>query len=179
MNPSRILFVLAASAACLAGVAAAGCGNSGATTTVTDHQTTTVFVPGTGGDTASVPTGGDSAGGGSAGGPLSFDMGDLFFKPDTATAPAGSVKVSVSNIGAAVHEWVLAKTDLDPASLPTLPNGEVDEEQLDSPGEIADIVPGASGKTTLDLKPGKYVYFCNIPGHYAGGMYGGLEVTAG
>lgn len=179
MNPSRILLALAASAACLVGVGAAGCGSSGTTTTVTDHQTTTVFVPGTGGDTASAPAGDSSTGGGSAGGPLSFDMGDLFFKPDTATAAAGSVKVSVSNIGATTHEWVLAKTDLDPASLPTLPNGEVDEEQLDSPGEIPDVAPGASGDTALDLKPGKYVYFCNLPGHYAGGMYGALEVTGG
>ncbi len=174
MNPSRVLFALAASAACLVGVGAAGCGSSDATTTVTDHQTTTVFIPGTGGATAAPPAGGGAAG---AGG-LSFDMGEFFYKPDTATTPAGSIEVTVDNIGSAPHEWVLAKSDLDPSALPTLPNGEVDEEQLDSPGEIADVAPGASDKATLDLKPGKYVYFCNLPAHYAGGMYGALEVTA-
>lgn len=173
MNPSRVLFALAASAACLVGVGAAGCGSSDATTTVTDHQTTTVFIPGTGGGAAAAP-----AGGGAAGGGLSFDMGEFFYKPDTATTPAGSIKVTVDNIGSAPHEWVLAKSDLDPSALPTLPNGEVDEEQLDSPGEIADVAPGASDEATLDLKPGKYVYFCNLPAHYAGGMYGALEVTA-
>ena len=174
MNPTKFLFALTASAACVVSVGAAGCGSSDATTTVTDHQTTTVFIPGTGNATAAAPAGGGSADGGE----LSFDMGEFFYKPDTATAPAGSVKVTVDNIGGAPHEWVVAKTDLDPSALPTLPNGEVDEEQLDSPGEIADVAPGATDQTTLDLKPGKYVYFCNLPAHYAGGMYGALEVTA-
>jgi len=185
MNP-RLLLVIAASMASIASVAAAGCGSSDATTTVTDHRMTTMYMPGTGmgggmgagggtGGASSAPAGGPST----AAGDLNFQMGDLFFKPDSATATAGSVKVSVENVGGSLHEWVLAKTNLAPDALPTLPNGEVDEEQLDSPGEIADIAPGEGGKTTLDLAPGKYVFFCNVPGHYAGGMYGALEVKGG
>jgi uncharacterized cupredoxin-like copper-binding protein len=30
---------------------------------------------------------------------------------------------------------------------------------------------------TLDLKPGRYELLCNLPHHYAGGMYTELDVT--
>ena len=33
--------------------------------------------------------------------------------------------------------------------------------------------------TTVDLKPGKYAVICNLPGHYAQGMYGSLTVSGG
>jgi uncharacterized cupredoxin-like copper-binding protein len=89
------------------------------------------------------------------------------------------VKISAPNIGGTTHELVVLKTDLDPANLPTLPSGEVDEEALHSPGEIPDVAAGATAATTVDLKPGKYAIICNLPGHYAQGMYGSLTVTGG
>jgi uncharacterized cupredoxin-like copper-binding protein len=70
---------------------------------------------------------------------------------------------------------------MNPAKLPTEANGDVDEEKLDETaeeaGEIADVEPGDTKSEEFDLKPGKYVMFCNIPGHYAQGMYGTLTVT--
>ena len=172
--------VAAAVAAAAVVLAITGCGG-GTTTTVTDHQTTTVFLPATGGSSATAVSDTASSGGSStsSGGGLDFQMGEFFYKPAQTSVAGGSVKVTVDNIGAAPHEWVLAKTNLDPANLPTLPSGEVDEDKLDSPGEIADVAAGASADSTLKLTPGKYVYFCNLPGHYSGGMYGGLDVTGG
>ena len=177
-------FALALAAAGLLGLGLAACGG-GATTTVTESQTTTVFLAGTGAGgstgggststtTSTTPTGSTGGSGG-----LDFQMGDFNFDPAQTTVAAGSVKVSVTNIGATPHEWVLAKTDLDPASLPTVASGDVDEDKLDSPGEIPDVLPRATQSTNLKLTPGKYVYFCNIPGHYGAGMYGALEVTGG
>ena len=39
------------------------------------------------------------------------------------------------------------------------------------------VVPGASGCMTITLPPGRYELVCNLPGHYAAGMYTQLTVT--
>ncbi len=114
-----------------------------------------------------------SAAGGKA---LQITMSDDFFTPKDATAKAGSVTISAPNTGQLVHEMVLAKTEADPSKLPTTSDGSVDEAKLESAGqdagEIADVTPGGTKKGTFKLTPGKYVMFCNVPGHYAAGMYG-------
>ena len=48
------------------------------------------------------------------------------------------------------------------------------EAQGKAPGEIPEVAAGKSGKATLKLPAGRYVMYCNIPGHYAAGMYGTL-----
>ena len=70
----------------------------------------------------------------------------------------------------------LARTNLPAGGLPTLADGSVDEEALNSPGEIPDVAAGATKSTKLNLAPGRYVMFCNLPGHYQGGMYGTVIV---
>jgi uncharacterized cupredoxin-like copper-binding protein len=91
------------------------------------------------------------------------------------------VTIDAPNEGKVEHELVLFKTDMDPAKLPTEAGGAVDEEKLDKVaeeiGEIADVEPGDSKSGQFDLKPGTYVMFCNLPGHYANGMYGSVKVT--
>ena len=120
------------------------------------------------------------AGGGAASKSLKIEMRDNFFVPKDAAAKAGSVKITASNQGQLLHELVLARTNVNPAKLPTISNGEVDEAKLESlgqfAGEIADVAPGASKAGTFKLASGKYVMFCNIPGHYAAGMYGTVDV---
>ncbi|MCB0866788.1 MAG: hypothetical protein KDB58_13825 [Solirubrobacterales bacterium] len=54
--------------------------------------------------------------------------------------------------------------------------GDVDEDALNVRGEVSETPPGESGKVALNLKRGKYVMFCNVPGHYSQGMYGKLTV---
>ena len=51
------------------------------------------------------------------------------------------------------------------------------EEKIDSLGETEEMQPGASRDLTLDLKPGTYLLLCNLPGHYAAGMWTVLTVT--
>ena len=36
---------------------------------------------------------------------------------------------------------------------------------------------GGSKSVTLNLKPGKYTFYCSVPGHRAGGMVGTLTVS--
>jgi uncharacterized cupredoxin-like copper-binding protein len=89
---------------------------------------------------------------------------------------AGEVKFNVSNDGTTQHEFVLIKTDSDQSALPL--NGvEVNEDAAGvSPGEADDIEAGQSKTATMRLEPGRYVFICNVPGHYQTGMRGELTV---
>jgi uncharacterized cupredoxin-like copper-binding protein len=133
-----------------------------------------------GGDNGATTEATTAGGVGAVGSTLEIAMGDYFFSPKDATAQAGSVTISAPNNGKLVHELVLAKTDEDPASLPTTSDGEVDEAKLESrgedAGEIADVAAGDTKQGTFKLTPGKYVMFCNLPSHYTQGMYGTLTV---
>lgn len=153
----RRLLAMAA-LALMTGVIAAGCGG-GDNTTTTQAQTT-----------------GEGAPKGEA---LEIKMGDYFFDPKDATAKAGSVTIGAPNEGKVEHELMLLKTNTDPAKLPTASDGGVEEKlhmAAEKNGEIADVQPGETKSGTFDLTPGKWVMFCNVPGHYAQGMYGSLTV---
>lgn len=113
-------------------------------------------------------------------GAVTIKMGDFFFDPKDATAAAGSVTISAPNEGQTEHEMVLFRSDADPASLPVSGN-EVDEQAFEAQGaenvgEIEEVGPGQTKSGSFKLTPGKYVMICNLPGHYAQGMYG--SVTA-
>jgi uncharacterized cupredoxin-like copper-binding protein len=122
-----------------------------------------------------------AGGGAEKGATLKIGMGEFFFSPKAATAKAGSTTIEAPNEGTVEHELVLFKTNLNPAKLPTEANGGVDEEKLDKSaqemGEIADVEAGDTKSEQFQLTPGRYVMFCNLPGHYAQGMYGTLTVT--
>jgi len=47
--------------------------------------------------------------------------------------------------------------------------GEVSNNCASGVGEV--ILSGARGWTTLTLNPGRYELICNLPNHYAAGMY--------
>jgi len=69
------------------------------------------------------------------------------------------------------------KTSLPPSRLPYLSTGDrIEEDKLQSVGEVADLRPGASGQLRLRLKAGTYVLLCNEPGHYRAGMTSTLVV---
>jgi uncharacterized cupredoxin-like copper-binding protein len=124
---------------------------------------------------------GAAEGGGSEGATVVVKMGDFFFDPKNATAKAGQTTIETPNGGAVEHELVLFKSDMNPAKLPTEASGEVDEEKLDQTaeeaGEVTDVESGQTKSASFNLTPGRYVMFCNLPGHYAQGMYGTLTVT--
>ncbi len=108
---------------------------------------------------------------------LRVKLDEYKLKPDIASVKAGAVRIQADNVGDGEHELVVAASDLKPAKLPTTGDGDVDEDALDVIGEIPEMPPGKTGTTTLDLPPGKYVMFCNVPGHYVAGMSGRLNVN--
>ena len=106
--------------------------------------------------------------------------------PAPTTAAAGAVAFQVTNIGPEdVHEFVVVKTDLDPAALPTDANGVVTEDAtgITVVDEIEDIPVGQTQELVVTLEAGKYVLLCNIydetekEAHYRMGMRIAFDVT--
>ena len=87
--------------------------------------------------------------------------------------PAGKVSFNVVNVSAdSEHEMVLSRLSGPDGTLPyDAETMRVDEEAAGSLGEVAELPPGQSGSLSLTLDPGTYALYCNIPGHYAAGMW--------
>jgi uncharacterized cupredoxin-like copper-binding protein len=102
------------------------------------------------------------------------------FRIDSATASvaAGDVGFRIHNDAPATHEFVVVRTDLPAGGLPIATDGlSVDEDTLEPIGELGEVDAGTIGSLSLHLTPGRYVFFCNLEGHYLGGMHAVLEVT--
>jgi uncharacterized cupredoxin-like copper-binding protein len=98
---------------------------------------------------------------------------------DTATVKAGEITFEVTNSSKeVVHEMIVAplKDDKTPLAYVKADQG-VDEEAAGALGEVSETDPGKSGSLTLHLKPGSYILFCNVAGHYAMGMWAKFTVT--
>jgi uncharacterized cupredoxin-like copper-binding protein len=98
---------------------------------------------------------------------------------EPASVQAGKVTFEVTNTSKdLVHELIVAPLKDPSNSLPyDKQNSDVDEAKAGSLGEVEERDPGMKGTVTLDLKPGKYVLFCNVPGHYMNGMWSVLTVV--
>jgi hypothetical protein len=91
--------------------------------------------------------------------------------------PAGDVRLLISNRGPDTHELILARTRS--AHLPLRSDGlTVNEEALERDFlKGIDVHPGRVRELHLHLRRGRYELFCNMFGHYLGGMRAELEVT--
>ncbi len=117
--------------------------------------------------------GGGDGGGGD--GTVEVTMGtpsEYAMTPEPTEISAGTVTFEVKNEGTLVHEMVVIKTDKGAANLGT--DGEADESG--AVDEVADLPVGESKTLELVLAAGKYALVCNLPGHYAGGMYADFTV---
>jgi uncharacterized cupredoxin-like copper-binding protein len=95
---------------------------------------------------------------------------------DPATLPAGELRFELTNRDTVAHDFVLVRTDGPASELPQK-DGQVDIAAAGQvAGEVQAFAPGESGEASFQVEPGTYVLFCNIPGHYAGGMYYSLTV---
>ena len=103
---------------------------------------------------------------------------DFSIRTSTATVPAGHVQFNVYSQGPATHEFIVVRTNLSADNLPIASDGlSVNEDALDPVGEIHAVDIWTTQTLDLTLAPGKYVFFCNLEGHYLGGMRGSIVVT--
>jgi plastocyanin len=104
---------------------------------------------------ATAPT---PAGGGSTIAVSADPTGQLKFEQTSLTATAGKDTVDFTNKSPVGHNVQIQ----------------------DSNGKViggTKTITGESTSTTVDLKPGKYTYFCSVPGHEQAGMKGTLTVN--
>lgn len=132
--------------------------------------------------TAPSPTGAGEGGGTT----VAVTLQEWAVLPAAESAPAGDVTFEVTNDGPDdVHEFVVIRTDLEPADLPTDADGAVDEagEGMEVVDEIEDVPVGETQELTVALDAGNYVLICNIfsadedEAHYEMGMRTAFTVT--
>jgi len=86
---------------------------------------------------------------------LDLTAGDIYFDPKQLTAAANTdVQVTITNVGAAAHDFV------------------IDALNIKTPL----INPGSSETVTINAPAGDYEYYCSVPGHKAAGMVGTLTL---
>lgn len=85
-----------------------------------------------------------------------LDAGNFYFKPDDVSVPTGVNQFTMKNVQSGIHSFVIRG--------------------------VSGFMLEVSGKDSVDtknvdLKPGTYSFYCNIPGHEQAGMKGKLTVT--
>jgi plastocyanin len=84
--------------------------------------------------------------------------GGLIFEPNGLTAQPGSITVTYDNPSPVPHSIAVATA-----------NGNV-------LGETQPYTNGAESVQLSDVAPGKYIFYCTVPGHREAGMEGDLTV---
>jgi nitrite reductase (NO-forming) len=97
-------------------------------------------------------------------------LGEMYVHPATTTFKAGKVSFYAKNEGATAHMFMIERAPLkfDSPGMPAESAAQADSGLLQ---------PGQSKLVTTTLKPGTYVLFCNVPGHYAAGQHTTITVS--
>jgi uncharacterized cupredoxin-like copper-binding protein len=109
--------------------------------------------------------------------PVNVLLDDFRVRPDAAVVPVGTVSFRILNHGPTTHEFILVRTDRAPDKLPLQDDGlTVDEEArgIDLLDEAGGLDIDESETLVQDLTAGNYVMYCNLEGHYLGGMHAEL-----
>ncbi|QKD04720.1 hypothetical protein EB235_27215 [Mesorhizobium loti R88b] len=95
-----------------------------------------------------------------------------------AVVKAGQVTFNVKNDSKdTIHEMIVMQLADPGKPLPYIDSeNRVDEDKAGDKGEVSELDPGKSGTLTVDLTAGKYLLICNVPGHYAAGMWAEFTV---
>jgi uncharacterized cupredoxin-like copper-binding protein len=104
---------------------------------------------------------------------MDMSAATMGIKTSPATAKPGVVTFKVTNDSKdTVHEMIVMYMTDPTKPLPYLDDEKrVDEDKAGDKGEVSELEPGASGSLTVNLKAGIYLLICNVPGHYAAGMW--------
>lgn len=84
----------------------------------------------------------------------------LAFSKKALTAKPGKVTIVMANPSVLPHDIAIKLTKKS--------------KQAIAKGRV--VGKGQTSKVTATLKAGSYIYYCSVPGHEAGGMWGVLKV---
>ena len=121
------------------------------------------------------------------------EMGDIYFSPVSIEAKVGdTIRFNIRNDGALVHEFYIGTLHMHlehqmemtkMMQLGMITATTVDHEKMARWGMIHDdansVLLGPNKKANLVwkfMKPGRFIFACNVPGHYEAGMVGSLSV---
>jgi len=155
MKKALPLLVLA-----LASAALVACGSNGGTTT-TEAETEASSGAAAGESEAGGEEGGEGAGGEGGGSTVEIEAdpsGSLTYTQEEVTAKAGDVTIEFNNPQPLGHDV------------------KVEAEGGEELGGTEIVTEGSSTGTISGLKPGKYTFYCSVPGHREAGMEGTLVV---
>jgi uncharacterized cupredoxin-like copper-binding protein len=110
--------------------------------------------------TTGTPAPASSPAAGKAGSSLTLaadPAGALAYNTKQLSSKAGAVTITMTNMSPLEHNVTVAEGSKVLGATPTF--------------------KGGSMKLTLQLKPGKYVFYCSVPGHRQAGMEGTLNVS--
>jgi len=127
----------------------AGCGGGG------DDNSTSADTSGGGATEASTTA---SGGGGGGGQTVDLTAVDYKFDPSDPSVKSGEVTFNLANNGQQPHSLEIEDV-----------NGQ--DQELEG-----DVSPGQSGTLKVNLPPGKYEFYCPVPGHKELGMEGDITV---
>ena len=102
---------------------------------------------------------------------------DMGLQLSTNTVPAGNVTFKFKNSSHDLVHEMLVLPYVEGTNLPYDDKQvKINEDKAGSLGEVSETDPVKSGELKLSLKSGKYVLVCNLPGHFANGMWTLLTV---
>jgi plastocyanin len=104
--------------------------------------------------------GGSTSSSGAPAGSTQVNVMDFSFKPKDMTVSSGKVVFFLVNSGPAAHDMLIADST----------GKTVARSSLVQSGDTFTF-------TIASLAAGKYVFYCDVPGHRASGMEGTLTVT--
>lgn len=115
-----------------------------------------------------------------SGGSVDVTLRDFRIGSSMTSVAGSDVLFRVHNAAPVTHEFVIVPTDLPADALPLAADGlSVDEDAFHPAGEISEVPAGTTATLELRLPAGRYVVFCNLEGHYLGGMHHELQVVSG
>jgi uncharacterized cupredoxin-like copper-binding protein len=110
---------------------------------------------------------------------LSDKGGKFGILMSTNHAEEGAVEFTIKNTSTVMlHEFLITPWKGAITALPyDAKTQQVKEEKLPKLAGVEDMKPGAEAILRLPLKAGRYVVFCDQPGHYKMGMVADFTVT--
>jgi uncharacterized cupredoxin-like copper-binding protein len=111
--------------------------------------------------------------------PMNVLLEDFKVREDAALVPAGTVRFRILNQGPTTHELNVVRTNRASDKLPLQRDGltvNEDAPGLDHLDEVEGLDIDDRRTLVLDLAAGNYVLYCNLEGHYLGGMHAAFTV---
>ena len=122
-----------------------------------------------------------STGAGANGSRVDVTVKDFDVVTSRKTVPAGTVDFHITNHGPSTHEINVDRTRYSTGYIPRQRDGLTADEsaaglrRIDS---IEQLNLHDDQDLIVRLRPGRYVLWCNLEGHYLGGMHETIDVVA-